>query len=215
LTALWGASQLADAAEARPAFDGVWQIAVPVTLLKTVDGRWPPLLPAARKLYVSRIRLHRDGHASQYDGAFTCKPIGDPRTMYDGLPFDIIQGENAIVFGYTWNRMLRFVHMKNQQGEVPGPTYYGTWVGKWEADTLVLEGAGFNKSTLLDAAGMPHGEELHLVQRLTLKHGGNQLEVRTHIEDMSTFSAPWDTLQTYRRLPGAVITEDICQQRPR
>jgi hypothetical protein len=197
----------------KPSFEGVWQIDKPVTMLQTADGQAPPLKPAARALYDQRIAKFKAGAAKSYDNTFICKPMGDPRTSYEGQPFDIVQGEDTIFVGYTWNRMVRFIYMKDKHGEILGPAYYGTWIGKWDGDTLVFDGVGFNDTTLLDAAGMPHSEALHIVQRLSLKDSGNTLVIQTRFEDTKTFSKPWTAQHTYQKLPGAIIQEDVCPQR--
>jgi hypothetical protein len=197
----------------RPSFEGVWQIARPVTMLKTSDGKTPPLQPAARKLYEERIALMKAGKSREYDATTLCKPMGDPRTGYEGQPFDIVQNDQVIFVGYTWNRMARFIYLREKHGEILGPSYYGSWVGQWDGNSLVFDGVGFHEATLLDAAGMPHSDDLHVVQRLALKDGGKQLEVRTTFEDGRTFTHPWTSVHTYRRLPGALIEEDICPQR--
>jgi hypothetical protein len=203
----------AEAAAAKPSFEGVWQINHAVTTLKTADGQVPPLNAAAKKLYMQRVAKYRTGDAKSYDNTFLCKPMGEPRTSYEGQPFDMVQGEDTIFVGYTWNRMLRFIYLKDKHGELPGPTYYGTWIGKWDGATLVFDGIGFNDSTLLDAAGMPHSEDLHIVQRLMLKGDGNTLTIQTTFEDPQTFTKTWIAKHTYKKLPGAVIQEDVCPLR--
>jgi hypothetical protein len=203
----------AEVAAAKPSFEGVWQIERAVTTVKTADGQVPPLNAAAKKLYMQRVAKYRAGDAKSYDNTFLCKPMGDPRTGYEGQPFDIVQGEDTIFVGYTWNRMVRFIYLKDQHSELPGPTYYGTWIGKWDGAALVFDGIGFNDSTLLDAAGMPHSDDLHIVQRLALKGGGNTLTIQTTFEDPKTFTKTWTAKHTYRKLPGAVIQEDVCPLR--
>jgi hypothetical protein len=111
--------------------------------------------------------------------------------------------------------MARFVYLREQHGEITAPSYQGSWIGRWDGDSLVFDGVGFHEATLLDAAGMPHSDELQVMQRLTLKSGGKQLEIRTTLTDAKTFTRPWTTVHTYRRRPGALIEEDICPQRQR
>jgi hypothetical protein len=203
----------AEVAMTKPSFEGVWQIDHAVKTLKSADGQVPPLNAAAKKLYVQRVAKFRAGDAKSYDNTYLCKPMGDPRTGYEGQPFDIVQGEDTIFVGYTWNRMVRFIYLKDQHSELLGPTYYGTWIGKWDGAALVFDGIGFNDSTLLDAAGMPHSEDLHIVQRLALRGGGNTLTIQTTFEDPKTFTKTWTAKHTYKKLPGAVIQEDVCPLR--
>lgn len=202
-------------------FNGVWQVTTPITQLKTADGKTPPLLPEAQKLYAERTAQFKAGKAKEYDPTLQgCKPIGAPRNTYDGSlpaaiqPFEIQQNESRLMFGYTFNRTMRFVDIKNQFGDIPGPTYYGTSIGKWQGNTLVVTGKMFNEGTLLDAAGMPHSDELEVVERFTLKDNGNTLESRMTFKDPNTFSKSWDATVSYKKLPaGTRIQEDLCLQR--
>ena len=40
--------------------------------------------------------------------------------------------------------------------------YYGTSVGRWQGDTLVVESVGFNEKFWFTSGGLPHTEALHL-----------------------------------------------------
>src|SRR5438128_1178782 len=45
------------------------------------------------------------------------------------------------------------------------PRWYGYAVGHWEGDTLVIESAGFDDRTWLDADGHPHSDQMRLLER--------------------------------------------------
>jgi hypothetical protein len=197
-------------APARPLLEGVWQISQPVRMLRTSDGGSPPLRTEARKLHALRMELFKDGKAAEFNGSDACIPPGEPRTAHGGQPFEIVQGEDVIYFGYTWNRMLRMVYLGDAQRSDARPAYYGHWTGHWEGHALVLEGSGFRADTVLDATGLPHSEALHLSQRLSLGRSGNELEIRTTLDDPQTFTHSWSTVQRYRRLKDASIKEHIC-----
>lgn len=213
---LLGACASAQAAGKTPDLTGVWRINDPVTQLKTVNGKAPPLLPAAQKIYDERIANYKAGKGTEYDPSLqTCKPLGEPRMSYEGkeFPFEIQQRDDRLMFGYTWNRMVRFVDIKKDFGDIAGPTYMSSSIAQWEGNTLVVHAKEINDLTLLDAAGMPHSEALELTERFTLKNNGNTLEERITYKDPNTFSKPWDTVVTYSKVPGARIAEDICLER--
>jgi hypothetical protein len=44
-------------------------------------------------------------------------------------------------------------------------------VGHWERDTFVVETAGFNGQTVLDALGHVHSDELRVVERFRRRDG--------------------------------------------
>lgn len=205
---------LASAAATSPLLEGVWKVSTPVVQLKTSEGKAPPLLPAAQKIYAERIAKLKAGDRS-FDPTSWCKPMGEPRTAYDaeGGVFEIVLNPKVVLFSHTWNRMVRLVYISDQPVDVIGPTYYGTANAKWDGKTLVVDAQGFHEETLLDAAGMPHSDELHLTQRYTLKNDGKTLEQRIRFEDPQTFSQPWETVITYQRKPEARIPEDVCLER--
>jgi hypothetical protein len=205
------ATVAAGPAHFRPLFEGVWRITQPVRTLHVVGGGAPPLTVAARKVYERHSDLFRAGRASEFNGSDACVPPGEPRTAHGGQPFEIVQGEDALFFGYAWNRMLRLVYLRiAPRTGAAVPAYYGHWNGHWDGEMLVLEGTGFRANTVLDATGLPHSAALRLTQQLSLGQGGNELEIRTTFDDPQTFTRSWSTVQHYRRQREAVINETIC-----
>lgn len=214
-SALSPAGAAGAAGDAHAAFAGVWQVITPVVQLRASDGSAPPLLPAARQLYEQRSAQRARGDRS-YDTTLRCKPMGEPRTAYDpdGGPFEIVVNPKVIAFGHTWNRMIRFVYISSAPVDPVGPAYYGTANAQWQGGTLRVEAGGFHDNTLLDAAGLPHSDQLKLTERYRLLKGGQQLEELLRFEDPGTFAQPWEARVTYRRLPaGTRIAEDVCVER--
>jgi hypothetical protein len=84
--------------------------------------------------------------------------------------------------------------------------------GRWEGDVLVVETDHLAATTLLDGAGMPHSNQLKLVERIRLT-SPDALENRIRFEDPGTFTAPWETVLTFRRQTGATPVEDVCLDR--
>jgi hypothetical protein len=61
---------------------------------------------------------------------------------------------------------------------------------------------------------MPHSDQLRLTERYRLAKGGNSLINEMTLEDPQTFSRPWKTRVTYKRMPrGTEIQEDVCRDR--
>jgi hypothetical protein len=77
----------------------------------------------------------------------------------------------------------------------------------------VVTGKMFNEANLLDAAGMPHSEELETEERFTLKNA-TTLEDRITFKDKNTFAKNWSAVVTFKKLPaGTRIQEEVCLQR--
>jgi hypothetical protein len=79
--------------------------------------------------------------------------------------------------------------VERPQDPDPAINWYGNAVGKWEGDTLVVDSVGYKDSTWLDARGLPHTQDLHLVERI---HSlGENLAFDITFEDPGAFTKPW------------------------
>jgi len=195
-------------------FNAVWQISDSVTELKTLDGSEPPLLAEAKATYDENRQALAAGDRS-FDGTAQCQPHGVPRLLFEEMPFEFMVQNQPDYVGilYQWNRLVRNIEMDKEHYEPLGPTYLGQSVGHWEGNTLVVDTNGFNEETLLDAAGMPHSDQLNVIERYSLSDDGNQLHVELTIEDPATFSSSWKTSAVFNKLPGQWIEEDVCVER--
>jgi hypothetical protein len=196
----------------RPAFYGVWQIEKPATPLRTSEGKEPPLLPAARAAY-EKTRALRARDDTSWDPVYQCQMHGVPRLMYEAMPFQILQTPKQLLMLFQWNREFRMIDMNVAHSEPAGPQFQGQSVGKWEGDALVVDSNAFDASTYLDASGLPHSEDLHVVERYQVIDQGRTLLGQFTIEDPKIFSAGWQTSARFRKLPGAKISEDTCVER--
>jgi hypothetical protein len=68
-------------------------------------------------------------------------------------------------------------------------TYFGYTVGKWEADTLVLDSIGFSDETWLGRGGYFHSDQMRVVEKFT--RTGNQLVYDVTVEDPEVLVEPW------------------------
>ncbi|MFT3905839.1 MAG: hypothetical protein QM718_06015 [Steroidobacteraceae bacterium] len=199
-------------AQAVPQFGGVWQPVDPPAALRTVEGREPPLLPAPKALYEQRKAQLAKGDKSFDPSSTRCAPPGEPRILTESMPFDIVQSDRMLMVGYQWNRLVRTIDIDKAE-EVLSPYYFGTSTGHFSGDTLVVKATGFNDKFFLDRSGMPHSKQLQLTETFSLAAAGKTLKIHIRVEDPQTFSAPWETELTFRKLPNARVAEDICTLR--
>lgn len=199
---------------ARRGFNAVWQISEPVVELRTLEHEEPPLLPEASAIY-DRNRQSRLAGDLSYDSTIQCLPHGVPRLIFEEMPFEFMVQDQPDYVGifYQWNRLVRIIEMNKEHYEPLGPTFLGQSVGRWEGNTLVIDTNGFKDSTLLDSAGMPHSDQLHVVERYSLSADGDQLEVEIAIDDPIVFSSPWRTRALFDKQVGTRIQEDVCVER--
>lgn len=196
-----------------PDLSGVWFITTHVGALKTVEGQAPPLTPEAKAVYDTHRAAARKGDYS-YDGLTHCLPPGLPRLMLMREPFEILQKPKVLYFVHQLNRLPRRVYLNEALPTDVDPHYLGYSVGKWDGNALVVDSAGFDDSTMLDNAGLPHSESLHLTERYELSADGKRLHLRFTIDDPKTFTRAWSGQADYVKRPGYELTEDVCAATP-
>ncbi len=141
-----------------------------------------------------------------------CDPLGYPRILFFGRPFEIIQTKDRLPEFVEGGGVLREIWVDVRQlPKDPDPKWLGnTAVGKWEGDTFVVDTVGFDERAWIDRFGNPHSEDMHLQERYH-RLDRDTLEVVVTIDDPKTYTKPWvsDKL-SYRSLPNDKIREDFC-----
>ena len=196
-----------------PDISGVWQVTDYRPGIRSLDGALPPLRPEAMALYERNLVTYAE--LPPRDDMTRCVPPGTPRINFAPFPLLIVETERKITLLYEYQHIIRHIYMDE---DLPDRdeldfTYLGDSAGRWDGDTLVIETAGFNDLTRLDREGMPHGENLHVTERIRLIDGGRRMENVMTIDDPDTFTAPWSTRLVYERKPGVEIEEYNCWRR--
>lgn len=158
-----------------------------------VVGGELPYLPGQREIqqanYADRIQL---------DPENKCYLPGVPRATYMPYPFQIIQGDQDIMFVYEYAGGVRVINM-GVPTESPAPAWMGWSNGHWEGETLVVDVTSQNGDTWFDRAGNHHSDQIHVVERYTAR-GPDSLLYEATIEDPATFSQPFTIrMPLYRR----------------
>jgi hypothetical protein len=191
-------------------FEGVWLIQGDHSVLKTIDGKLPPMTRAAAAQYAGHVRARKAGKPD-FDTIQTCKPHGFPRILFAAYPIEVLQEPKQVTFIHEVHHMPRpvYLDLTLPKLEDMDPKWMGESAGHWEGDTLVVETQGFNDLTTLDAAGLPHSTEMRVRERIR-KLDPDTLEDLITIEDSKTYTRPWSTRVTYKRQPGRRLREYVC-----
>ena len=184
-----------------PDLTGVWLIDhfQPALFPK---GTIPPFTPWGAEQF-------KKADTSLNDPNLACLPHGIPRLMYVPLPIEIFQVPGKVLMYVEAGNQLRQIHLDRGHREDTGPTYNGDSIGKWEGETLVVDTVGFNNITWLDHAGLPHTEDLHVVERIR-RVDHNTLVDDFTIEDPKAYTKSWTASQAYHLKPGWEIAEYVC-----
>ena len=91
------------------------------------------------------------------------------------------------------------------------PSYFGSSVGRWEKDTLVVDSIGYNERFWFTTGGLPHTEALHLVERFS-RPDLNTLRYEVTVDDPRTYTRTWTGGWTLQWVPGEDIQEYFCEE---
>jgi hypothetical protein len=179
-------------------------------------GKVAPMQAWARALYT-----FRQSRFLQDDPMFlNCKPPGGPRQFQ--LPYGVQfvedrERQRIFVLIGSGNNNYRIVYLdgRGHTGQVGGdddnPLYYGRSVGKWEGTTLTVETKGFNEDFWFTNGGLPHTEQLRLLERFS-RPDLDTLRYDVTIDDPGAYTRPWSTGWTLRWVADQELPRHLCQE---
>lgn len=180
--------------------------------LSDID-RVAPFQPWSRALYEFRQRnlLRDDPYTTK------CIPPGGPRQFHTPHGFQFIEqpelGRILVLFG-GGNRNWRVIYTDGRPVAQPDEvvqTYYGTSVGRWEGDTLVVDSVGYNERFWFTNGGLPHTEALRLTERFT-RTDLDTLRYEVTVDDPRTYTRPWSGGWSIQWVPDQDIEEFFCEE---
>ena len=182
-----------------------------LTNLADID-KVAPLKPWARAVYEYRQRtLLKD------DPIGRCLPPGGPRQFQMPYGFQFVEqpelGRILVLHG-GGNRNWRIINIDGRPPAAASEavaTYYGTSVGRWEGDTLVVDSVGFNEKFWMTAGGLPHTEALHLIEKFT-RTNLNTLRYEVTVDDPRTYTRRWTGGWTIQWVPDEELQEYFCEE---
>jgi hypothetical protein len=180
--------------------------------IPVVGGGEPPLNAAGKAAYEKNRAGLRDG--SIMDKARkVCTPDGLPRVLATPYPFTIYQvPAGQVTFVYEMNHQLRVIFIDKPLPDshrlIVEPLYNGHSVGRWEGDVLVVESAGFNERTFLDATGLPHTDEMRTTERIRKR--GAELEIVITIHDPALYERDWQARFVYQERNDVRLEDYSC-----
>jgi hypothetical protein len=165
-----------------------------------------PIRPEAAEV------ARRNAENARANPSAQCLPQGIVRAdVLSYNPFKILQTPGEVAILYEADNMFRQVYMDGRKLPVdPQPVWLGYSVGKWEGDTLVIDSAGFNDRSWLDAFGHPHSEALRLQERFHRRDFGH-LDLQLTIDDPKMYTRPFTVKVTEVLVPDSDILEYVCE----
>lgn len=146
-----------------------------------------------------------------------CLPPGGPRQFQLPEGFQFVEqpevGRILVLLG-GGDRNWRVIYTDGRplgQAAEQVPSYYGTSVGRWERDALIVESVGYNEKFWMTAGGLPHTEALRLTERFTRPDAAT-LKYDVTVDDPRTYTRPWSGGWTIRWIADREISEYFCEE---
>jgi hypothetical protein len=192
-----------------PGGKGFWAAAAPSAANEKAGA--DVALPWAKAVYEYRQKtILKDDPASR------CVPPGGPRQFLGEQGFQFVdQRQRILVLLGDGDRNWRIIYTDGRPQGQPADvvsSYYGSSVGHWEKDTLVVDSVGYNEKFWFMSGGLPHTEGLHLTERFT-RADLHTLKYDVTVDDPRTYSKPWNASWTMRWVPDQEIQEFFCEEK--
>ena len=218
LFALSLASGSTYAAGATPDISGTYWATEYHAKIQPVVGGELPFTAAGKAAYDLNIAGLKNGSITDPARKY-CVPDGLPRLLATPYPFEILQAPRGqITMVYELSHQIRAVAMDKpmppQKELDPLPFYNGHSVGHFEGDTLVIQSAGFNDTTFLDATGAPHTDDMTTIERVR-KISPTQLEDVITVHDPKYFTKDWQARFVYAQRNDVRLEDYVCGEKHR
>jgi hypothetical protein len=127
-------------------------------------------------------------------------------------PIKIVQAPKLTLVLYEVGNLHRQIYTDGRTlpKEVAFPAFLGYSVGRWDHDTFVVETAGFNDKTALDAIGHPHSEALRVTERFHRRDFGH-LDVEMTFDDPEMYTKPFTVKIPHDLVADNDIFEMFCE----
>ena len=168
-----------------------------------------PLTP----LGAERLRQHTQPGA--FNPTLNCLPDGVPHGDLLPEPFKILHSPGVIVMLYEVETTFRQIFMDGRKLPADmSPTWQGYSVGRWDGDTLVIDSAGFNDRSWLDARGTPRSIDMRIEERFRRRDYGH-MDLTITITDPQIFTKPITFSVVEELLPDTDLLEHYCVENER
>ena len=174
-----------------------------------------PMQPWALQLYIERQKRFLQDDPMYLN----CKPPGGARQFQLAYGVQFVEDRDRrriFVLMGSGNNNFRIINTdgRGHKGQVGGddenPLYFGRSVGQWEGDTLVVDTRGFNEDFWFTNGGLPHTEQLRLVERFS-RPDLDTLKYDVTVEDPGAYTRPWSSSSTLRWVAGEEMPRHLCQ----
>ncbi len=165
--------------------------------------------------WAADLYQQRTANFDKDDPISRCLPLGVPRSDADGVPMKILQTRNLVAILQEGDASFRQIFLDGRPLPAdPQPTWRGYSVGRWDAQTMVVETTGFHDRGWLDAFGHPHSDALRVVERFRRRDFGH-MDIQITIDDPKAYRRPLTYTQGQVLMPDTDLLELVCNENER
>lgn len=165
-----------------------------------------PMRPVALALW--RERQENNGK-DRPSGRCISHGVADFNAL--GTPTKIVQTPAVtIVLFEAYNHYRQILTDGRPLPVDPQPAWLGYSVGRWDADTFVVETNGLNSVTWLDDGGHPHSDNMRLTERFRRPDFGH-MEIEMTINDPEFYTRPWTVTIPKDLVADDELIEFMCE----
>jgi hypothetical protein len=215
LGAAWPKGQYA-ALNKLPDWGGVW-----VLNRGRPAGAPAPEQPKFKGAYLARFQAWqqevRDNNGMVKRETSNCMPPGMPNMMGTAqYPIEFLFTPGRVSTHHEAWMQSRAIYTDGRgHPEDLEPGIFGHSIGRWEADTLVVDTIGIKPITEL-GAGMKHSDKLRITERIRLAPGdANTLVIDMTMEDPEALEAPYRRVLSFKRERDWSLMEFVCAENDR
>jgi len=217
-------AQIPRAADGKPDLSGMWDnpkepgSRAPATVFD--KAKMAPFAPGGEALFYEP----RTGDPRHDEPRAFCMPSGFPSAFLGPYPVQLIQTPQYLVMSTEFMNVTRIVPLDGRPHKTDiEPTFYGEPVGRWEGDTLVIEGRNYKRWSLDDwyyqnpKEYRMHSEAFHSIERLR-RVDADTIAYEFTVDDPKIFTKPWSVQWEMKRHPEWEKTglyEMVCNENNR
>lgn len=147
----------------------------------------------------------------QNDPDARCLSPGAVRSYQSPYPIEFLSTPGRVTLLFEYMHLVRRIYTDGR----PHPKDFdvapmGHSTGRWEGDTLVVDTVGLADTTLLNATGLPHSDQMRLTERIRKILGGEVLEIQFKVDDPVAYTKPWTATSYFKRDRQGQIIEYNC-----
>ena len=121
------------------------------------------------------------------------------------------QTREHVAMTFEWSQVHRLIYINGKPPLHAGlELWMGDSRGHWEGDTLVVDIKDFNERFWFSNGGLPHTDNLHLIERYS-RPDFNTLRYEVTVDDPGAYTRTWSSAWTLTWVPNEELPVYYCQ----